>query len=100
MIVTEDRKLLIAVGRSRKAVSWQNKEYLWSELLDKLASTTRTRETVAEFAHLPKAERDTIKDIGGFVGGYLRKNTLNNLLLILRNDPRLKPQLFRPALYN
>ena len=67
MIVTEDRKLLIAVGRSRKAVSWQNKEYLWSELLDKLASTTRTRETVAEFAHLPKSERDTIKDIGGFV---------------------------------
>ena len=84
MIVTEDRKLLIAVGRSRKAVSWQNKEYLWSELLDKLASTTRTRETVAEFAHLPKSERDTIKDIGGFVGGYLRNGKRNNASIVNR----------------
>lgn len=84
MIVTEDHKLLIAVGRSRKAVSWQNKEYLWSELLDKLASTTRTRETVAEFAHLPKSERDTIKDIGGFVGGYLRNGKRNNASIVNR----------------
>ena len=84
MKVTEDRKLLIAVGRSRKAVSWQNKEYRWSELLDKLASTTRTRETVAEFARLPKAERDTIKDIGGFVGGYLKNGKRNNASIINR----------------
>ena len=45
MQVTEDRKLLIAVGRSRKAALWQNKEIQWSELLDKLATTTRTRES-------------------------------------------------------
>ena len=38
MQVTEDRKLLIAVGRSRKAALWQNKEIMWSELLDKLAT--------------------------------------------------------------
>ena len=84
MKVTEDRKLLIAVGRSRKAVSWQNKEYRWSELLDKLSSTTRTRETVAEFARLPKAERDTIKDIGGFVGGYLKNGKRNNASIVNR----------------
>ena len=62
MQVKYDRKLLIAIGRSRKSAQWQNKEMLWSELLDKLATTTRTRETAAEYAVLPKGERDTIKD--------------------------------------
>ena len=45
MQVTHDKKLLIAIGRSRKAAQWQNREMLWSEFLDKLANTTRTRET-------------------------------------------------------
>lgn len=31
MQVTHDKKLLIAIGRSRKAAQWQNKEMLWSE---------------------------------------------------------------------
>ena len=78
MQVTQDRKLLIAVGRSRKAALWQNKEILWSELLDKLATTTRTRESTKEYASLSKAERDEIKDIGGFVGGYLKNGKRNN----------------------
>ena len=34
MQVTHDKKLLIAIGRSRKATQWQNKEMLWSEFLD------------------------------------------------------------------
>ena len=74
MNVTHDGKLLIAIGRSRTAKQWQNKEMLWSEFLDKLAATTRTRETVAEYAALSKADRDNIKDVGGFAGGYLLKS--------------------------
>ena len=84
MQVTEDRKLLIAVGRSRKAVLWQNKEILWSELLDKLSNTTRTRETTAEYARISKAERDEIKDIGGFVGGYLKNGKRSNSSIVNR----------------
>ena len=84
MNVTHDGKLLIAVGRSRKASQWQNKEMLWSEFLDKLATTTRTRETVAEYAALPKGERDTIKDVGGFVGGYLKSGKRNNASVVNR----------------
>jgi hypothetical protein len=30
--VTHDMKLLVAVGKSRMAKHWQNKEMLWSEL--------------------------------------------------------------------
>lgn len=84
MQVKYDRKLLIAIGRSRKASQWQNREMLWSELLDKLSQTTRTRETAAEYAALPKGERDTIKDVGGFVGGYLKNGRRSNASVVDR----------------
>ncbi len=84
MEVIQDRKLLIAVGRSRKSTLWQNKEITWSELLDKLSSTTRTRETVAEYTRLSKSERDNIKDIGGFVGGYLKNGKRSNASVVYR----------------
>lgn len=84
MNVTHDGKLLIAIGRSRKSAQWQNRELQWSELLDKLSQTTRTRETAAEYAALPKGERDNIKDVGGFVGGYLKNGKRNNASVVNR----------------
>lgn len=84
MQLTYDKKLLIALGRSRKASSWQNKELMWSEFLDKLATTTRTRETVAEYAAMSKTDRDTAKDVGGFVGGYLKNGKRNNASVVNR----------------
>lgn len=84
MQVKHDRKLLIAIGRSRKASQWQNKEMMWSEFLDKLATTTRTRETVSDYAVMSKADRDTIKDVGGFVGGYLKNGKRNNASVVNR----------------
>ena len=84
MQVKHDRKLLIAIGRSRKASQWQNKEMMWSEFLDKLATTTRTRETVSDYAAMSKADRDTIKDVGGFVGGYLKNGKRNNASVVNR----------------
>ncbi|HIQ72629.1 MAG TPA: hypothetical protein IAB73_10535 [Candidatus Onthenecus intestinigallinarum] len=84
MQVTHDKKLLIAIGRSRKAAQWQNKEMLWSEFLDKLANTTRTRETVNDYAAMTKAERDNIKDVGGFVGGYLKNGRRSSASVVNR----------------
>ena len=84
MQVKHDRKLLIAIGRSRKASQWQNKEMFWSEFLDKLAVTTRTRETVTDYAAMSKADRDTVKDVGGFVGGYLKNGRRNNASVVNR----------------
>lgn len=84
MHVQHDQKLLIAFGRSRKAASWQNREILWSEFLDKLSAPTRTRETVREYAAMPKADRDDIKDCGGFVGGYLKNGKRSNAAVVNR----------------
>ena len=84
MQVIHDKKLLIAIGRSRKAAQWQNREMLWSEFLDKLANTTRTRETVNDYAAMTKAERDNVKDVGGFVGGYLKNGRRSSASVVNR----------------
>ena len=84
MQITHDKKLLIAIGRSRKAAQWQNREMLWSEFLDKLANTTRTRETVNDYAAMTKAERDNVKDVGGFVGGYLKNGKRSSASVVNR----------------
>jgi P4 family phage/plasmid primase-like protien len=67
-----DGVLTIATGRSRKELEWKNREMLWSELVKKLSETIRTHEAYGEYKKLPKAERDDIKDVGGFVGGTLK----------------------------
>ena len=84
MNVTHDKKLLIAVGKSRMAKHWQNKEILWSELLEKLTTTTRTRETAAEYAAMTKDEKNRCKDVGGFVAGYLKEGKRNNASVVNR----------------
>jgi putative DNA primase/helicase len=61
----------IAVGRSRKETNWKNKEMLWSDFISKVSITHYTAETQAEYITAKKPRQDEIKDIGGFVGGYL-----------------------------
>ena len=65
-------KFAIATGQNRWTKRWKNQEWTWEELLQKLRTTTRTRETLAEYMKMPKAEQDQIKDVGGFVGGYIK----------------------------
>jgi putative DNA primase/helicase len=61
----------IATGRNRGETNWKNKEITWSDLVKKLSITHRTAETLAEYTKDKKTRQDEIKDIGGFVGGYL-----------------------------
>ena len=69
--ITHDGLLDIATGRNRKEINWKNKETKWSELLQKLSVTHRTAETHAEYVSAKKGRQDEIKDIGGFVGGFI-----------------------------
>ncbi len=61
----------IAIGKSRMAYRWKNEDWTWEKLVDRCKTTLRTKETVAEYQKMSRAERDNIKDVGGFVGGYL-----------------------------
>jgi putative DNA primase/helicase len=78
MKISYDDKIDIATGKHRREQSWKNKQILWSELLKKLSTTHRTAETHAEYLTSKKSRQDEIKDIGGFVGGYLNNGKRNN----------------------
>jgi putative DNA primase/helicase len=86
------RKIFIAVGKSKTETKWKNVQMSYDSLLEKLKVTTRTRETIGEYKKMPKAQRDSIKDVGGFVGGSLKagrrtaENLANRSLLTLDLD--------------
>lgn len=61
----------IALGRNRKETSWKNREWKWSDFLEKVHKTFATPETLAEYMAATPARQDEIKDIGGFVGGFI-----------------------------
>lgn len=69
----------LATAHTRTSKKWRNRHWQWSELLERCSETKRTSETAAEYARMTRDEQSTIKDVGGFVGGYLsggiRKNT-------------------------
>ena len=67
-----DGPVTIAVGESRRSTQWQNKEVLWSQLVERLSIPTKTPETIDEYRGFAKSKRDEIKDVGGFVGGSLK----------------------------
>lgn len=90
MTVKHDRALDVALGNSRKTKTWKNKTLRWSELLERLKTTTRTPETLAEFNAMSRDKQSDIKDVGGFVGGYCnngnRSDVRHRSLLCLDAD--------------
>ena len=61
----------IATAHSRLSRKWRNKRCQWSELVARCSETKRTGETIAEYARMTRDEQSSVKDVGGFVGGYL-----------------------------
>jgi putative DNA primase/helicase len=90
--IKNDGQIAVATGKSRKETNWKNKTILWSQLVEKLSNTTRTPETVAEYKKMAKADKDEIKDVGGFVGGALKngrrkaENVANRSMITLDMD--------------
>lgn len=70
---TYDGNITIATGSSRTAAKWRNTTLPWSDFLQKISKTTQTRETVAEYRKMPKTQQDALKDVGGYVGGWLKQ---------------------------
>lgn len=68
-----DGILEIATGFSANTKVWKNTKARWSKLVAKLSEVTRTNETYSQFMHASKSDQSKIKDVGGFVGGFLDK---------------------------
>lgn len=87
-----DGTLDIAVGLSAGSKSWKNKKFNWSVLVQKLSEEHRTTETFSEYMAASKDEQSKIKDVGGYVGGYIRsgrrkpENIVHRQLLTLDID--------------
>ena len=64
------REINIAVASNRKK-PFQNKKVTWDELVQKCRVTKRTDETMEQYLAMTKDRQSDIKDIGGFVGGFL-----------------------------
>lgn len=69
------KKYGIAIANSRFQAVWQNVSLTWEQILERLGRTVRTNETTGQFRNMPKSEQDNIKDVGGFVGGYLKSGS-------------------------
>lgn len=61
----------ITVGANRRSQQWRGADMTWRELAKRFHEPTRLAETVEEVARVPKDERMTLKDRGGFLGGVL-----------------------------
>ena len=72
MKINHDGELDIAVGMSARSKVWKNKKFTWSELVARLLEEHKTNETFKEYINSNKQEQLKIKDVGGYVGGYLR----------------------------
>lgn len=79
MVLQFDRALDVALGNSRKTKQWKNKSLLWSELLDRLSTTTHTPETLAEYRAMSRDKQSDVKDVGGFVGGYCNNGSRSDV---------------------
>ena len=79
MIVQNDKVLDIALGNSRKTKTWKNRPMKWSELLERMSTTVRTAETVAEYKAMTRDQQSERKDQGGFVGGYCNEGSRSNI---------------------
>jgi len=65
-------KIRLCTGNSRMDKKWNLVEMELEEFRDRIATTKRTAETVAQYKKLSKAKQDDIKDVGGFVLGTLK----------------------------
>ena len=58
---------------------------LLSAYCQRVSVTIRTTETVEEYRKLKKGSQDSIKDVGGFVGGALREGRRKNGTVLCRS---------------
>ena len=82
----EPRLFEIATSRSRRnAAGWQNTETTWADFITRIRETHRTHETSAEYRQMKKSEQANIKDVGGFVAGFLAGGRRSNKAVTSRS---------------
>ncbi|HEL2312355.1 TPA: DNA primase, partial [Streptococcus suis] len=60
------------------AKSWKNITLTWEELIERLGNPTVTQETFSDYQKMSRTEKGRVKDVGGFVGGWLKQGRRKN----------------------
>ena len=66
-----DRQIVISVGTNRRDLNWRQTALTVAELYERLRNPIKSIESYADYMKMKKAQQDTLKDVGGFVGGSL-----------------------------
>lgn len=64
-------EFFISVANHKEQSKWKNQKVTWEEFVEKFKEPIRTKETTSDYHRMGKATQDKIKDVGGYVGGYL-----------------------------
>lgn len=93
----------ISVASSRHTKTWAVEQWTWPKFVAKVKNTHRTSETFTEYQNSPKPRQAEIKDVGGFVGGYLidgqrHKHTVNHRQLVVLDLDDAYPDLFEDVI--
>ncbi|MCC8067208.1 MAG: virulence-associated E family protein, partial [Clostridiales bacterium] len=81
----ETQQLTFSVANNRQSKRWRTVQYTWDEFCEKVSHTTRTVETVAQYALMKKKNRDDIKDVGGYVAGKLKNGRRKKETVVFRS---------------
>lgn len=64
----------ISIGKNRKSTFWENIDISWEDFANQLKTPKITVEKFKDYEKATKEEKANIKDVGGFVGGWLKNN--------------------------
>lgn len=79
-----DCDLNIAIGTSATCKVWKNTKISWQAFVEKLSTAVVTTETYKQFINAPKSEQGKIKDVGGYVGGFLTNGRRDKTNILYR----------------
>lgn len=79
------KKYKIAIANTRNSKYWKNIDVSFDDFIKRLKKPTRTSETQGEYKNMSKSKQDEIKDVGGFVCGYLKEGKRNKTSLQYRS---------------
>lgn len=64
-------KIAVAIGRSAEAKQWKNRSFFWTDFVNTMREAHVTHERYSEYMAMSKKEQSKVKDVGGYVCGYL-----------------------------
>lgn len=65
------RQLTISIAPNRFSKEWMPRQVSWPDLVKQLSHNKATKETGEQYRAMSREDKARVKDVGGFVGGYV-----------------------------